>query len=142
MDRQEYLMTISIFVFMLLTFGAVFGIILNICGFNPVSATSLQYWLGISSLLIPTIIPIVLSRYNISPTSIFARMLYFYSACITYLTLSSFVLQQSIDLWQYFMGVAAFSIIYPCLLFLIQHEWVQVRIQSAQRYFSRKSHTK
>ncbi len=138
MNKKEYFLTGAIFTLMFILFVMLFGIILNVIGYSDVNVTSWRYWVGMMACFMPMAVPVFLNRNNISLTSILGRMIYFYVTGISYLMIYTFIGKQSIDLWQVFIWVVVFSILYPCLMWIMQHPWTQGRIQSIKNYFSRK----
>jgi|GEM_PF-4772851 hypothetical protein len=138
MDKKEMSFMLVVTVFVLFLTGCLVGIALNLTGYTHINISSWRYWLGFSSFLIPMAVSIILRRYNINPTSIFGRLIFFYSTCITGIVITTCILDHPLEWWPTLVYMTVFSIIYPILLFVLEHPSVTSKVESVKSKFSRK----
>ena len=137
MDKKEYLAMSAVFALTLLITGTVGGLILNLIGFD-VSITSWRYWVGMTALFVPALVPMVLTCNKIALDSTLGSALHLGSVCIGAFIFSSFTQQKPMDIWQFLIWFLNFAVVFICIQFILPHPWTQARIQSIKGYFSRK----
>jgi len=139
MEKKELLLELSLVALIIFIIGCLLGITLNYIGLTHINVTSWRYWVGFSSIILPSmIVSILLKRFNIAHTSIIGRMCFFYAACITSLVVTTCILEKSIPLWPFLVGVTVFSIIYPILLFFFEHPWFKSKVDAVKQRFTSK----
>lgn len=138
MDKKEMSLMFLLAAFMVFFTGCLVGIALNLTGYTQISIASWRYWVGFSSVLIPISTLIILRRFNISPASIFGRLMFFYASCITAIVITTCILERSLEWWPTLVYITVFSIIYPILIFVFEHPWLKSKVDAIKNKFSGK----
>jgi len=138
MDKKELSFAFLLTTFAVFLTGCIVGIALNLTGLTHISIASWRYWAGFSSTLIPIFTTIILRRFDISPASIFGRLMFFYASCITAIIITTCILERSLEWWPTIVYITVFSIIYPILIFFFEHPWVKSKVDAVKNKFSGK----
>jgi hypothetical protein len=138
MDKKDLSLMLGLAAFMIFITGCIVGIALNLTGYTHISIASWRYWAGFSSLLIPVFTTITLRHFNISPTGIFGRLMLFYASCITAIVITTCILERSLEWWPTIVYITVFSILYPIVLFILEHPLVKSKVDAVKNKFSGK----